>query len=212
MQRRPRSFVNHGIFTVPWFTFLISVVMTVLYLFPDQCFGVLLFDKTAIISGEYWRFLTGHFAHCRFEHFFWDVLAFAILGAVIELNAWRDFIPSLIVSCLGVSLWLFLCEGASETYCGLSGALNGLAVVAAVVMWRQAKSRTYLIVILALMGKIIFELITHQTIFTDLSAQSVPAAHLVGFISGGIYVGWGGLLEFFRRNETGALKFLRSYR
>ena len=180
--------LSQGTFPVPWLTVGLTLLMVVLFFMPERIFHLFLFDKQAISHGELWRFITGHFIHCSFEHLFWDALAFVILGTVIEFISRRHLIPSLIISCLGVSFWLFCDETLKVMYCGLSGALNGMLVVAAVVLWKDTQNGIYFLVIVAAIGKIVFELITHQTIFTGLSSQAVPSAHAAGIFSGICYI------------------------
>ena len=181
---------SHGTLRVPWLTLGLSFLMVTLYLLADQLFNLFLFNKASIAHGQLWRLLTGHFVHCSFEHLFWDLAAFIMLGAVIEMHERSRLIPSLLVSCLGVSTWLWF-DQSQWTYCGLSGALNGLLVVATVIQWKKTRSRMYLWVFLATVAKIIFEFVTHQTIFTSLSSQAVPSAHAAGLLIGTCYTLWG---------------------
>ncbi|MBI5150570.1 MAG: rhombosortase [Candidatus Omnitrophica bacterium] len=177
-----------GTHRVPWLTLGLTGLMIVLYLMTPFVFDELLFNRDAVIRGELWRFLTGHFVHCSFEHLFWDLAAFVILGTAVELNDRHALIPSLAWSCLAVSVWLLWGEGKWTTYCGLSGALNGLLVVAAMMLWRQTRQNMYVVVIFATVAKIIFEFTTHKTIFTSLSSQAVPSAHAAGVVIGALYV------------------------
>lgn len=180
---------SHGTLRVPWLTIALSFMVVILFLVPPQIFNTLIFNKNALYRGELWRFITGHFVHCNFDHLLWDVLAFVILGVVIETHNRRHLIFSLAMSCLGVSAFLMM-QTSSMSYCGLSGALNGLLVVAALTLWRETRNRVYLMVILATMAKIVFELTTHQTIFTALSLQAVPSAHAMGLVMGFGYMFW----------------------
>ena len=54
------------------------------------------FDREAVAGGEIWRIVTGHFCHWNFDHLFWDLSMFLILGAMLE----RDERPRLLI-CLG---------------------------------------------------------------------------------------------------------------
>lgn len=38
------------------------------------------YDRMAIIAGDYWRLLFGHWTHISAEHLFWDVLMFLVLS------------------------------------------------------------------------------------------------------------------------------------
>lgn len=179
---------SRGTVRVPWLTLGLTLIMGVLYLSGQTLFDSLLFDKTLIAQGEYWRLFTAHFVHCNFQHLLWDLLAFLIIGSVIELNNNRHFIPCLIISCLGVSAWMFFVETSFSSYCGLSGALNGMLVLAAIMQYRRTGEKMCLGVLLATIAKIIFELSTHETIFTDLSVRAVPGSHAAGYLAGIIYL------------------------
>lgn len=181
---------NHGTLRVPWFTLGLAGAVTLLYFSGPAAFEFLLFDKTAIMRGEIWRFLSGHFVHCNFDHLFWDVLALSVLGAVIELNSPKHFIPSLIVSCAAVSGWLLFAQTKYSTYCGLSGALNGVLVLAALIKLKSTGNRVFVFLLLGTLGKIFYELVFGRTLFTDLSPQTIFSAHAVGFAAGMMYV-WG---------------------
>lgn len=184
---------GQGTLRVPWLTIGLTCLMVELYAGPPRVFDVLIFNKNAIGQGEFWRILTGHFVHCSWEHLFWDLLAFVILGAVIEIHRRRDLLPSLFLSCLAVSLWLFCGEPQLTTYCGLSGALNGILVIAALILWKQTDNKMYIMVILATVMKIIFEFTTHLTLFTNLSWQCIPGAHAAGIFLGLCYGMWRGI-------------------
>ena len=178
---------SHGAPRVPWLTIGLSIGMILLFQLKDQFFQTLYFSQEATMKGEVWRILTGHFIHCSLEHLFWDLLAFLILGSVLEYHCRKDFYYSLALSCLGVSGWLLCASNHVPSYCGLSGALNGMLVVAAMTLFRQTGNKRFVLVIFATMGKIIFEFFTHQTMFTNLSLQSVPSAHAAGLFMGVLY-------------------------
>ena len=181
---------SHGIHQMPWLTFLITVLLIGFYYCGSRIFNFLQFQKQLIGSGEYWRFVSGHFVHCNFEHLFWDTIAFIFLGCVIELHHRRTLLPALLVSCLTVSSWLFWGQSERMIYCGLSGALNGLLIVAVMMMWERTRNFIYFVVVLATITKIIVEYMTHQTIFTSLGPQAIPGAHAAGIIGGILVVGY----------------------
>ena len=179
---------SHGTFNVPWLTAALTAVCLILYWAGQFIFDLFLFDKVAISQGEFWRVITSHFVHCNWDHLFWDLVGLVILGAVIELNDRRALIPSLLLSCLAVSFWMYFGESAYSTYCGLSGALNGLLVVAVIFQYRATENKMCLLVLILTVLKMIFEFTTHQTIFTSLASQAVPSAHAAGFIAGIIFM------------------------
>jgi len=180
--------LSHGTRRVPWLTLILAGLTIVFYFAGPGVFDILIYEKTAIRQGQIWRCLSGHFVHCNFEHLFWDLVGLIILTVMIERHDQRQVIPALLMSCLGVSLWLYWGDSPFQNYCGLSGALNGLLVVAASLYYRVTKNKIYILAIVLTVIKMIFEFTTHQTIFTDLASQSVPGAHAAGFITGFIYI------------------------
>ncbi len=180
--------LNHGTRKVPWFTLSVGGGVLSLYLLGSAFFQTLIFDKQLIMAGEIWRILTGHLVHSSFDHLLWDLLGFLILGIVIERNNTSDLIPGFLFSCLGVSGWLLMNHFGFLAYCGLSGALNGLLVIAAVNRWRTTNSFVYGGVLFGTAMKIIFELTTRHSVFTNMSAQAVPEAHAAGFCAGLVYL------------------------
>lgn len=179
---------SHGTFRVPWLTLSISAAMIALFAMGSAVFDLLVMDKNAILSGEYWRLITGHFVHMNSEHLFWDLLAFVVIGSVIEINKSRHLISSFVSSCLFVSVWIMVGETALASYCGLSGALNGMLVLAAILQWKATGERKYLLALALTLVKIAFELSSHQTVFTSLASQAVPSSHAAGYVAGVIYL------------------------
>ncbi|MBU0468065.1 MAG: rhombosortase [Candidatus Omnitrophica bacterium] len=175
---------SHGTLKVPWLTLCLAVMFICIYALGENIFNLLVFDRAAIANGDFWRFFTGHMVHYNFDHLLWDLIAFVILGSVIELNHPQQLMLSLLISSIGVSFWLYYFEPIILTYCGLSGALNGLLVIASMMLWNKTESCIYLFVMLSTIGKICYEFTTNQTVFVSMSAHPMPSSHLVGFISG----------------------------
>ena len=182
------SFLSHGTFRVPWRTFALTLFMIALYLMRAHALDGLILDRIALSYGEFWRVLTGHFVHFNFDHLFWDLTAFIIFGMVIELMHPKHLIPSLLLSCAAVSMWVVFGQNEIFAYAGLSGALNGMLVVATYIQWRKTENQIFPYIILATIGKIIYELITNKTVFAQMAVDALPQAHFVGLCAGILYV------------------------
>lgn len=181
--RQVQQKVSHGTQKVPWLTLALGMFVVFFHLSGPQVFEFLVFDKAAILRGEIWRFFTGHFVHFGFDHFFWDFLAFIILGTFLErFNPW-EMIKAFFVCCAAVSIWIISGFAEYDTYCGLSGALSGLLVFAVMVQYQKTKNKLLILVLIGTLAKIIFELLSHQTLFVH-SVTPVPTVHAIGFISG----------------------------
>ena len=135
-----------------------------------------------------WRMLTAHFVHSDLEHLVWNLVAFLVLGTVIEQHSKRDLLYGLVVGVVAVNVYLSSVYQLTA-YAGLSGALNTLLVVAlfklcqipsyrAAAMWTMALS----------MLKIVVELYSGHSVFSSIAWQAVPQAHLVGWIAGAVFV------------------------
>ncbi|KPA16204.1 rhombosortase [Candidatus Magnetomorum sp. HK-1] len=179
-----KQYMDRGAIKAPRWTLILSGVFIILYLLGENVFNALVLDKQLFLQGEYWRFLTGHFVHITFSHFFWDLLAFIILGSIIELNSKIDLFLSLILGCVFISIWFCALESKWPSYCGLSGTLNGLLVVAVVPLWKKTKDNMLILVLFATLAKIVFETITNKTVFVSSPVNPIHGAHIVGFIAG----------------------------
>lgn len=179
---------THGTHKVPWVTLGLSVLVLIFSGMGEWVLNGLMFDKQAILNGEFWRILTGHFVHSNFAHLFWDVLALIILGSVIEMNEPKQLLPALFASCLAVSVWLFSPGAPVLIYCGLSGALNGLFAVSVFSQWKVTQNPLYLGVFGSGIAKMAYEFHTRKTMFVCSPCQSVPEAHLAGLIGGIFYL------------------------
>ncbi len=142
----------------------------------------------AVAGGQWWRLLTGHVTHYGSGHLFWDLLMFVVMAAACEGQHRRTFAPSLLLMAACISVALAYLRSDIPVYRGLSGVDTGLFVwfVAdqAVGCLRRCKAATaalWLLPAMAVCGKLIFEIVTGQTLFVD-SSHFTPLveSHLVG--------------------------------
>lgn len=155
---------------------------------------LLQFDAVAIAGGEYWRFLTGHLVHWNFDHLFWDLSVFVVLGALCERRSRKGFLACVFGSAAAISLYLLVALPELPIYRGLSGIDTGLFVLLGVSLLTDARAsgnRTlqWLIAaaMLGLFGKTVYEFGSEATIFVDYAtADFVPItmAHVLGALVG----------------------------
>ena len=85
------------------------------------------YDRAAVLSGEWWRIITGHLVHLNLVH-----LAFNLFGLVLLCELlWRDLpwkhgCALLFFSATGTSALLWWLHPELAWYAGLSGVLHGL--------------------------------------------------------------------------------------
>ena len=177
-----------------WVSATLSVLAGWLYWAPELALR-LEYDRPAIVGGELWRLLTGHFTHWSGEHLFLDLLVFAVAAGVWErLGGRRRLLVCLLASALAVSLSLWFLLPQVVHYRGLSGVDCALVTAVAVESIRRARAQRRPGVAVALAGvlavylfKIGYELATGTTLFLDAAAVpagNVPLVHVVGGVCG----------------------------
>jgi rhomboid family GlyGly-CTERM serine protease len=163
---------------------------------------VLQYDRDAILHGEVWRLMTGNLVHWSAEHFWLDVGAFLLLGALYEPSFKRGALSfvaflSAVAFVIGASLLLFLPE--LHVYRGLSGVDSGIFAAALLIEAWQAKenARRWFFVgpaALIFTAKLAFECATGELFFGTSSlgdlGQPVPLAHVAGAFAALAALGW----------------------
>lgn len=164
----------------------------------------LLYERLALLRGEYWRLWTSHFVHFGSSHLFWNLAIFTVASIWSERLA-----PArtrlLLVASLGlIGLALFGLEPALATYGGLSGVATSMLVflcytqlarlAAAPATTKKnepmasspTSDRWFWRAVLALvLLKIGAEFALEQPLFTRFAPagiRAVPLAHLIGVL------------------------------
>lgn len=173
-----------GMLTMPWRTLLLAILATVIFSTLGAAPETLVYEREAILNGEVWRLITGHWVHSDTQHATWNIIALLLLGCLFENTLKRHLFTVLLISSLALSGWIILFMPQMTSYCGLSGILNSLLVVGTLTLWQQQRSITLLLILLLAVLKSIVELQTQSAIFTHTAWPSVPAAHLAGMVIG----------------------------
>jgi rhomboid family GlyGly-CTERM serine protease len=141
------------------------------------------YDRAALLRGEVWRLVTGHFVHWSFAHLAWDLLAFVILGAVCERRR-ALFASVILATALIVSIFLFVCCPEVAMYRGLSAIDSALWMWAVFIIGERRVSLA--LTLLALFfAKLLIES-AGASLFVD-GITVLPVVHLLGAL-----VGFGG--------------------
>lgn len=156
------------------------------------------FDRGAIAAGEIWRVVSGHLTHWNGDHLCWDVLMFAVLGALVERTSRASFLATTVLSALAISAALWFLQPAQALYRGLSGIDSALFVFQAIWLAREALSEkrfaASVLPIMALagfVGKVGYEYASGCTMFVDSMAagfEPLPLAHVIGGLVGAAVV------------------------
>jgi len=169
---------------LPWLTLSLSGLAIGLYALAGPAAGGAVYDRMAIANGEWWRWFSAHWIHSDAGHLAWNVAALLLLGCIVESYR-RWLLPlGLLAGSLAVDLWLSLGTTGIMRYCGLSGALNTLLILALWAVWRRSGHPLVWIIGLGSLLKIVAETVTGQALLTQAAWASVPLAHLAGWIGG----------------------------
>jgi rhomboid family GlyGly-CTERM serine protease len=188
-----------GLGRLPWFT-LGACALAVGARFWVGAFDALVYDRSKIFLGQFWRIVTGHWVHFSGSHLFWNLVVLLPAGVWLERRNPCALRWTIVLSPLAISLALLTFDPTLAIYAGISGVASGVLVALAINGLRtQPAARLWWLAVLALFAlKIAIEMRGGQPINPDLADQgisSVPLAHLVGAA-----VGTGAVL--LRRRRT----------
>ena len=155
-------------------------------------------DFAELADGQWWRIWSGHWTHYDGNHLFWDLLMFVALSSACESRHPRIFLPAILAMMALVTFAVRVTCPDVTQYRGLSGIDTGLFVwfVAdrARDAWRshdQTKASLWLLPCFALVGKLIYEATTGNTLFVDSTNFSpLVESHLAG-AGAGLWLGMG---------------------
>ena len=99
--------------------------------------GILIYDRSAIGSGEIWRLWTGHLVHFGWPHFIADAGLLAILGHALGRTHACFSRLAFAVMPLFISLCLYVFEPAMQRYAGLSALDLGMLLYLAGRGWQR---------------------------------------------------------------------------
>jgi len=91
-----------------WFAFIL--LCWGIWLFPDTLTGLLLFDRSSILQGQWWRLWTAHFTHFTLSQLIIDTAVIALLGNALKHRITNTFLAITILLSMpiisGLILWL----------------------------------------------------------------------------------------------------------
>lgn len=173
----------------------IAIAVTVLLnILPGTWFE---YDRAAILAGQWWRMLTGHFCHFGAEQIFWNGLTTLVAVIILRRFDPRGLKLSLVLSAIAIPIAMLLFVPKITHYRGISGVASALYIHAGwQLLKHNRRDRTTARVITALLfgflGKCAWEALTGTPLFvTDPTGGylPVPEAHLVGGLVG-LLVAW----------------------
>jgi rhomboid family GlyGly-CTERM serine protease len=158
----------------------------VVYLLPDVG-QLLLYDRAAILEGEFWRLFTGHWVHFSADHLLFDTAALGITAWLSALRGDRLFPAFCLLAAPAISLALFFLLPEMARYGGLSGISMGGTIYLGLQGWRERGPwrRVCLTVLVLGLVKLGVDLSLDRFVMiagADPAVIPVPQSHLVGAV------------------------------
>jgi len=169
---------------LPWLSLTLAGLMAVLFAALGPAPEAWVYDRAAIIHGEWWRLLSGHWVHSDGGHLIWNLGALLVLGWIIETRNRVMLFTGLLTGTFGVNLMLWLTLPELARYCGMSGVLNTLLLFAFAALWCVATAPVLTVIGTLSFAKILVEISAGQALLTSAAWESVPQAHLAGWLIG----------------------------
>ena len=144
---------------LPWAFLAVSLAALVIQLNPAWR-DALLYDRPALVRGEWWRIWTGHLVHFGWPHFVADAGLCFILGWLLEpRHPWFSRV-SLVVMPAFISAVIWWGDPAMTLYGGLSAVNLGLLLYLAAQGWQRNWTDWFWPAVLAIyVGEVIFEIV-----------------------------------------------------
>jgi rhomboid family GlyGly-CTERM serine protease len=172
----------------PRFTLAVTALATGLYWLFGPAPEALVFDRVAIAAGEWWRLISGHLVHSDFAHAFWDVLAFALIGALLEQSGTRRTLVAAATSLVLIDTWLWWGTAQLRWYCGLSGIINTLLALLIYRLWYLERSAWVGVCAVASGTKLLVEARIGGALLKTTAWPSVPSVHISGLAAAALLV------------------------
>lgn len=153
----------------------------------------LLYDREAILKGEWWRLFTCHLVHFSFSHMLINLAVITFAYSII----WPRFrsLEYVLVCCIVlIGPALFLCDSNLAVFGGASGLAAAAFFFILLDGYRSsvsAKKQFYGMALFLCLGKVVYEFQfdVAQSHFLPKGVQAVPLSHLLGYLAAlGVYV------------------------
>ncbi len=174
---------------------VVAIALASSIYFSTNLSAVLVYDRSAIISGELWRLITGHWVHFSTSHLIYDVIVLAITGWIITSSGYRYLTALYLLSSLFISLVLFVMLPDMAFYGGLSGIAMASTVYLSLQFMRKPPpwDRVGLLIFLLCIGKLFFDASVSRFALAAFDKDfivPVYLSHLTGAICGFVVYLW----------------------
>jgi rhomboid family GlyGly-CTERM serine protease len=173
-----------------WVFVFICLLLATLESTGDSGRLLLRYQRDAILAGEWWRLITGHWVHLGWAHLGLNLMGLILMWALFA----SDYTPSqwliiLIGAVIAIDAGFLLFDHDLAWYVGLSGVLHGVMVAGTIAHWRRREPDAWILA-LFLVAKLTYEQVVGVMPYSATSAGGpvVVDAHLYGAIGALIVV------------------------
>lgn len=195
---RPMNSQSHAQRQAGWLLGLLCGVVVLIALGGDTARAALRYERSAIVAGEYWRLLTGHFVHASVAHLLLNMAGLVLIAALFRRDfSLRQWLLVGTLSMLCIDIGFVFYEPQLEWYVGLSGLLHGAIAAGAVAWWKHETRLLASVLSVLLVAKLSWEHI-HGALPFSGDMRVIVDAHLYGAL-GGLAAGlllWRGLQDW----------------
>ncbi|TDF42087.1 rhombosortase [Alteromonadaceae bacterium M269] len=112
---------------------ILALTASLLFITPDSTQDLIIYHRTSIEGGEYWRLLTGNYLHTNFNHLLLNLGGLLLLWSLHgDHYSAKSYLAAFIFFCVVTSALLYFLSPEMMSYVGLSGALHSLFVWGAI--------------------------------------------------------------------------------
>jgi rhomboid family GlyGly-CTERM serine protease len=175
------------------FPVVLVAVLLAFHALGADALPVLRYERSAVLSGEAWRLVTGHLVHADMVHLGWNVLGVLVVAFLFARDySWRQWLVILGVSTATTDLGFLLLQPQLEWYVGFSGVLHGLMAAGLVAWLRTSRDAITWIVTGLFAAKLGWEHFAGPLPFTAASLELpvIHEAHTYGAIGGALAGLW----------------------
>lgn len=179
---------------MPVWTILMVAAGILAYVIPGSA-SLIVYDRSAILSGEVWRLISGNWVHFSLSHLVYDSVTLGIAGWMIERRGYPYYKSLYILGPILIGAGLLAAQPGLQFYGGLSGLACGAVVYLTLHGLRDSAPWRWicLTVLLLTSGKIILESAMNTFTFVrvdDVSFAPVPLSHVLGALAALLIFCW----------------------
>jgi rhomboid family GlyGly-CTERM serine protease len=165
-----------------WLLGLLIVVLVSLS--GEAAREALRYERAAVLDGEYWRLITGHFVHGSGQHLLLNLAGLVAIGALFPRSySVKGWLLIMLFSIAAIGAGFVFYQPQLAWYVGFSGVLHGALSAGAIAWWRSESKPLALALTALLVGKLAWEQ-WHGALPFSGDMPVVVDAHLYGAIGG----------------------------